>query len=101
MTFSLEERTLVGLIADEGMVKGFQMTGLVYDKKNPNFHMVSSTTSDEDLEQLFEELIIRPDIAIVFVGDFVAERIRGCMNRCTSLIPTVLEIPTKTGGINS
>ena len=97
MTYSMKERTLVGLIADEGMVKGFQMTGLVFDKKNSNFHMVTPTTSDEQLEQLFEELVVRPDIAIVFVGDFVAERIKTSMSRWRALVPTVLAIPTKTG----
>lgn len=97
MTFSTNERILVGLIADEGMVHGFKMTGLLYNEKNPNFHMVNTNTNEELLERQFEELV-REDIAIVFVADFVAENIRDCMKKWRGLVPTVLTIPTKTGG---
>lgn len=96
----MKERNKVGLIADEGFVTGFIMTGLISDPKDKNFHTVSTSTSEEELEKLFDDLIKRNDIAIVFVADFVAEKIQNAMKRFKEVVPTVMTIPTKTGSLN-
>lgn len=98
MKFEMKDRTKVGLISDEGMVKGFKMTGLVYDHKNKNFHVATPDMTEDELEKIFEEIVIRPDISIVFVGDFVAKKIQIAMNKFKEVVPTILIIPTKTGG---
>lgn len=100
MKFTMNDRNKVGLIADEGLVKGFMMTGLILEKKAKNFHTVDMKTPEEELEEIFEILMNREDIAIIFVADFVAQKIKPLMDKFKEVVPTVMIIPTKEGNFN-
>ncbi|KRH94127.1 V-type ATPase, F subunit [Pseudoloma neurophilia] len=96
----MEERKKVGLICDEGMITGFIMTGLISDKKDKNFFTVDKQTCEEDLENIFKDLISRQDIAIIFVADFVANKIKHVMDGYKEVVPTIMTIPTKEGNFS-
>lgn len=96
----MESRKKVGLIADDGCIKGFIMAGLISDNRQNNFFIVDKKTSEEILEQNFKELINRKDIAIVFVADFVAKKIKFLLKNFKEVVPTIMTIPTKEGNFD-
>lgn len=100
MFFSMEDRKKVGLIADDGCIKGFIMTGLICDTREKNFFTVDKRTSEETLEQNFKELLGRKDIAIIFVADFVAKKIKFALKNYKKVVPTIMTIPTKEGSFD-
>ncbi|KAF7684760.1 V-type proton ATPase subunit F [Astathelohania contejeani] len=90
------ERLLVGIMGDEETIMGFLFTGLENSVDNPNMIIVNADTSDEDLNCAFDTLVSRPDISIIFICDFVAARLRKKIKYYQGVVPSILEIPSRT-----
>jgi V-type H+-transporting ATPase subunit F len=96
-TFSTKTTLLTSIIADETTVTGFLLTGMGERnrKGQTNFYVVNKDSSDGDIDKFLRELLARPDIGIVLVGQEVAERVRNVILEHEEIIPTILEIPSK------
>lgn len=87
------------------MCVGFLLAGIGQAPKGPkqiaNYMIVEPHTSEPDIIAFLTALMERPDIAIVLVSVDVADRIRPTMVKFKrSLIPNVLEIPSKAHPYN-
>ncbi|EPR79950.1 Vacuolar ATP synthase subunit F [Spraguea lophii 42_110] len=91
----MDKRELVGIIAEEDMITGFEFTGLVRNVEKPNFIPVTPETPEEELEILFSEMVTREDIAIIFICDFAAEKIHNTIKKYNDVLPSILIIPSK------
>ena len=98
MARGYDQATLVGIIGDEETVTGFLLTGIGERnvKGETNFFIVDSHTTQSDIEDAFNRLINRPDIAVLLINQHIAEKdIRHLVNTHEAIIPTILEIPSK------
>ena len=87
---------VLGIIGDEETVTGFLLAGIgERSEHSTNFLKVNSSTTDEQIEDFFHNLITRKDIGIVLISQDVADRIRETLDAYNEIIPTVLEIPSK------
>eukprot|EP00008_Paramoeba_atlantica_P011801 CAMPEP_0201487786 /NCGR_PEP_ID=MMETSP0151_2-20130828/15226_1 /ASSEMBLY_ACC=CAM_ASM_000257 /TAXON_ID=200890 /ORGANISM="Paramoeba atlantica, Strain 621/1 / CCAP 1560/9" /LENGTH=134 /DNA_ID=CAMNT_0047872931 /DNA_START=67 /DNA_END=471 /DNA_ORIENTATION=+ len=104
-----QDGNLVSVIGDEDTITGFLLTGIGESDmqrkesfKN-NFFLVSSKTTQGQIENAFRTFTRRDDIAILLINQYIANEIRGAIdeyfelteNRASAL-PTILEIPSKT-----
>lgn len=89
------ERTKIGVIGDDETLSGFMIAGVRSSLEDPVLISVSSHTSDQDLKSWFIKLTHRADIAILFICDFVADKIRDDLNKYKQLLPSILEIGSK------
>ncbi|EGF81157.1 hypothetical protein BATDEDRAFT_87408 [Batrachochytrium dendrobatidis JAM81] len=91
------ERTLIGVIGDEDTVTGMLLAGIghIDSKQQPNFLVVDSKTPLPKIEEMFEELTKRKDMAIILINQHIAEDIRAQLEAHHQAFPTVLEIPSK------
>jgi V-type H+-transporting ATPase subunit F len=92
----VKERVYVGIIADEDTIIGFSLTGLGQSRENSNFIIVTEETGEDELTKYFNDLISREDIAAVFICDFAADKIRSRIKSYTRMLPSLLEIPSKS-----
>eukprot|EP01114_Cavostelium_apophysatum_P022657 TRINITY_DN826_c0_g1_i1.p1 TRINITY_DN826_c0_g1~~TRINITY_DN826_c0_g1_i1.p1 ORF type:complete len:128 (-),score=16.18 TRINITY_DN826_c0_g1_i1:267-650(-) len=94
---SREGGYMIGLIGDEDTVTGFLMSGVgnVDTKKQKNFYVVTSRSTQNEIEQAFRTLTTREDIAVLLITQKVADDIRYLLAEYDKLIPAVLEIPSK------
>ena len=91
-----ENDLVLGIIGDEETVTGFLLAGIgERSEHSTNFLKVNSSTTDEQIEDFFHNLITRKDIGIVLISQDVADRIRETLDAYNEIIPTVLEIPSK------
>ena len=91
-----ENNMLLGIIGDEETVTGFLLAGIGERSENfTNFLKVNSKTTNEQIEEFFNNLVKRKDIGIVLISQDVADRIRDTLDAYNEIIPTVLEIPSK------
>lgn len=87
---------LLGIIGDEETVTGFLLAGIGERSENStNFLKVNVSTTNEQIEEFFHNLITRKDIGIILISQDVADRIRDTLDAYNEIIPTVLEIPSK------
>ncbi|KAH6572111.1 hypothetical protein BASA50_001103 [Batrachochytrium salamandrivorans] len=91
------ERTLIAVIGDEDSVTGLLLAGIghIDSKQQPNYLVVDAKTPLAKIEQVFEELTQRKDIAIILINQHIAEDIRPQLEAHQQAFPTVLEIPSK------
>lgn len=70
MARGYDQATLVGIIGDEETVTGFLLTGIGERnvKGETNFFIVDSHTTQSDIEDAFNRLINRPDIAVLLIN---------------------------------
>ena len=91
-----ENNMLLGIIGDEETVTGFLLAGIgERSESSTNFLKVNSKTTNEQIEEFFNNLVKRKDIGIVLISQDVADRIRDTLDAYNEIIPTVLEIPSK------
>ena len=91
-----ENNMLLGIIGDEETVTGFLLAGIGERSENfTNFLKVNVSTTNEQIEEFFHNLITRKDIGIILISQDVADRIRDTLDAYNEIIPTVLEIPSK------
>ncbi|KAI9152646.1 H(+)-transporting V1 sector ATPase subunit F [Blastocladiella emersonii ATCC 22665] len=96
-TAQYKDRNLIGIIGDEDSVTGLLLAGIghIDAKQKKNFFVVDSKTSKQQLEEAFQDLLKRRDIAIILINQHVAETIRELIDEHTDAFPTILEIPSK------
>ena len=91
-----ENNMLLGIIGDEETVTGFLLAGIgERSESSTNFLKVNSKTTNEQIEEFFNNLVKRKDIGIVLISQDIADRIRDTLDAYNEIIPTVLEIPSK------
>jgi V-type H+-transporting ATPase subunit F len=93
-------RTTIGIIGDEDTINGFMISGIEFNTKNPNLFQASYNTSEEDLKKMFSTLIMRRDLALVLICDFVFEKIRDEIEKYDKDLPSIIEIPSKIKVVN-
>ncbi|KAL8548115.1 hypothetical protein ACS0TY_007437 [Phlomoides rotata] len=88
---------LIAMIADEDTITGFLLAGVgnVDLRRNTNYLIVDSKTTVKQIEEAFKEFTTREDIAIVLIGQYVANMIRFLVDGYNKPIPAILEIPSK------
>ncbi|XP_055701805.1 V-type proton ATPase subunit F 1-like [Phlebotomus papatasi] len=94
---SIIEGKLISVIADEDTIVGFLLGGIgeINENDDPNFMVVDKETSVSEIEKCFKEFLKREDIDIILITQNLAELIRHEIDTHTSLLPIVLEIPSK------
>merc|ERR1712083_725681 len=90
----------IGLIGDEDTVTGMVLAGVghVDGQGKKNFLVVDSKTHQKDIEEKFQDLTARKDIAMILITQGCADTIRHVVDGYTNsgqVVPTVLEIPSK------
>eukprot|EP00420_Gonyaulax_spinifera_P037870 CAMPEP_0197873258 /NCGR_PEP_ID=MMETSP1439-20131203/3100_1 /TAXON_ID=66791 /ORGANISM="Gonyaulax spinifera, Strain CCMP409" /LENGTH=122 /DNA_ID=CAMNT_0043492301 /DNA_START=9 /DNA_END=377 /DNA_ORIENTATION=+ len=90
----------IGVIGDEDTVTGMVLAGVghVDGSGRKNFLIVDSKTHQKDIEERFQDLTSRKDIAMILITQGSADLIRHVVDGYTSsgqVVPTVLEIPSK------
>jgi V-type H+-transporting ATPase subunit F len=71
-----ETRTLIAIVADEDTVTGYLLTG-IGDRNHrgeTNFIIVDESTPQKAIEEAFEKLLSRNDIALILVAQKIADR---------------------------
>uniref|UniRef100_A0A6G3MMV3 V-type proton ATPase subunit F (Trinotate prediction) n=1 Tax=Henneguya salminicola TaxID=69463 RepID=A0A6G3MMV3_HENSL len=88
---------LIGLIGDEDTCVGFLLAGIgdINKQRQKNFLIVTKDTIYSEIEDFFNKLITRNDIAIIMITQQIAERIRHLIAKHDKIIPTIVEIPSK------
>eukprot|EP00429_Kryptoperidinium_foliaceum_P136403 CAMPEP_0176283188 /NCGR_PEP_ID=MMETSP0121_2-20121125/51186_1 /TAXON_ID=160619 /ORGANISM="Kryptoperidinium foliaceum, Strain CCMP 1326" /LENGTH=144 /DNA_ID=CAMNT_0017623555 /DNA_START=77 /DNA_END=508 /DNA_ORIENTATION=- len=90
----------VGVIGDEDTVTGMVLAGVghVDGQGKKNFFVVDAKTHQREIEDTFNDLTRRKDVAMVLITQGCAEMIRKAVDEYGSsgqVVPTVLEIPSK------
>ncbi|KAJ1937822.1 H(+)-transporting V1 sector ATPase subunit F [Linderina macrospora] len=90
-------RTLIAAIGDEDTITGLLLAGIgdIDAHQRANFLVVTSKTTQEQIEEAFTSFTQRKDIAIILINQHIAEYIRGILDEYSAAFPTVLEIPSK------
>ena len=92
-----ENNMLLGIIGDEETVTGFLLAGIGERSENfTNFLKVNSQTKNEQIEEFFHSLVTNKNIGIILISQDIADRIRDTLDAYNEIIPTVLEIPSKS-----
>ena len=86
-----------GIIGDEPTVTGLLLTGIGErsQKFGTNFLIVDKDTPKTEIEAKFKVLSGRDDVGIIFITQSIALDIKELITAHTSVIPTILEIPSK------
>ena len=85
-----ESRNLIAVVADEDTVTGYLLTGIGErnHKGETNFIIVDETTTQKAIEEAFEKLLSRPDIALILVSQAIADNdIRHLISAHVNLLP--------------
>merc|ERR1712151_1103237 len=95
-----QEGMKIGVIGDEDTVTGMVLAGIghVDGSGKKNFLIVESKTHQKDIDDKFQELVSRKDIAMILITQGGAEEIRFAIDAYTAsgqVVPTILEIPSK------
>mmetsp|Transcript_9147 Transcript_9147/g.22458 ORF Transcript_9147/g.22458 Transcript_9147/m.22458 type:complete len:136 (-) Transcript_9147:334-741(-) len=89
---------LVAVIGDEDTVTGFLLAGI--GQRDPrgqsNFLVCDQNTTRQKISTTFREFVSRLDISIILVTQDIALEIRKEIDEHNEVIPTVLEIPSKS-----
>lgn len=93
-----ESRNLIAVVADEDTVTGYLLTGIGErnHKGETNFIIVDESTPQKAIEEAFEKLLSRPDLALILVSQRIADReIRHLISAHINMLPVIVEIPSK------
>eukprot|EP00915_Cephaloidophora_sp_WS-2016_P006527 GHVH01008809.1.p1 GENE.GHVH01008809.1~~GHVH01008809.1.p1 ORF type:complete len:136 (+),score=19.37 GHVH01008809.1:85-492(+) len=92
------ENALVACIGDEDTVTGMVMAGIGQrdGRGSENWFVVTPQTKVTEIEDKFKEFTTRNNIAIILINQFIADKIRFHVDTYSEIVPTVLEIPSKT-----
>merc|ERR1719331_2326049 len=88
---------LVGIIGDVDTVTGFLLVGVgdVEGGKGTTYIKVDGSTEVGAIEDKFDELTKRDDIACIIINQWIADKIDNKIRDYTQLIPTVVLVPSK------
>lgn len=89
---------MIAVLGDEDTVTGFLLSGIGQrDVSGANFFVVKKDTKQADVENAFKRISQRNDIAIILINQHIANLIRHLVSEFveTTVVPTVLEIPSK------
>lgn len=98
------EKKILGIIGDEDTVTGFLLAGIgdnstqktnPQGNESPNYFVVSPSTPVADVEFAFISLTNRSDIGIIIICQHIANSIRHLLQEHQSVIPSIIEIPSK------
>ncbi|KAF5400737.1 V-type proton ATPase subunit F [Paragonimus heterotremus] len=97
MALSAARGKLLAVIGDEDTCTGFLLGGIGELDKNrrPNYFTVDKETSLSSIEEAFKSFVSRDDIAIILIVQNIAEMIRHLIDSHASVLPAILEIPSK------
>mmetsp|Transcript_172 Transcript_172/g.240 ORF Transcript_172/g.240 Transcript_172/m.240 type:complete len:135 (-) Transcript_172:351-755(-) len=92
------KESLVAIIGDEDTVTGFLLAGIGQcDARGvSNFLVCDRKTSKVKIANTFRDFCTRRDISIILVTQDIATEIRKEIDEHEDVIPTVLEIPSKS-----
>lgn len=97
MAIRIRGTLIIAAIGDESTITGLLLTGM--GERNhqgqTNFFVVEKDTTDQEIEETVRGWLDRSDVGIVLISQAVAERIRNILIEHESVIPTILEIPSK------
>ncbi len=95
---SPESGALISVIGDEDTVTGFLLAGIgdVNAKRNRNFLVVDSKTKLSQIEEAFKDFTTREDTAVLLIAQHIANDIRHLLDDYDGILPTILEIPSKS-----
>mmetsp|Transcript_65739 Transcript_65739/g.148331 ORF Transcript_65739/g.148331 Transcript_65739/m.148331 type:complete len:134 (-) Transcript_65739:96-497(-) len=98
--FASQADMKIGVIGDEDTVTGMVLAGVghVDGSGRKNFLIVDSKTHQKDIEEKFNDLTTRKDIAMILITQGCADLIRQVVDaygNTGQVVPTVLEIPSK------
>jgi len=87
----------VSVMGDQDTITGFLLSGVgnVDPKRQKNFFLVTSKTTQNEIEQAFKALTNREDVGVLLITQNVAEEIRYLVSEYDKLVPTIIEIPSK------
>lgn len=88
----------VAVIGDEDTVTGFLLAGVgnIDSKRHSNFLIVNNKTKHVDIENAFKRFTRTEGIGIILINQHIADEIRYLVDSYESVVPTILEIPSKT-----
>lgn len=97
------DKKILGIIGDEDTVTGFLLAGIgdnsikkdQGENQNPNYYVVTPSTPIADVELAFVSLTNRSDIGIIIICQHIANSIRHLLQEHQSVIPSIIEIPSK------
>ncbi|CAG9570460.1 putative vacuolar ATP synthase subunit [Leishmania major strain Friedlin] len=105
------EQRIVGIIGDEDTVTGFLLAGvgdnrvMLNQRENPeegqqsklppNYYVVTPSMPLSEIEEAFTTMCRRKDIGIIIICQHIANDIRHLLEEHNSVIPCILEIPSK------
>lgn len=99
MASEAKNRTVIACIGDEDTITGMLLAGIgqVTDEpgRETNFKTCTDDTTSEELQQLFESMVSRDDLAILLINQHLAEKIRYEIDNYVNPFPAILEIPSK------
>lgn len=89
---------LISIIADEDTCVGFILGGIgeLTANQEPNYFVVDSHTTDQEIEDAYQNFLSRKDIGIILITRANACRIHSPHKTC-KVLPAVIEIPDKNG----
>ena len=89
---------LVAAIGDSTTITGLLLSGMGERnlKGQTNFLIVNKDTTDQQIEDALRGYLARPDIGIVLISQDCALRVRNVIVEHEEVIPTILEIPSKS-----
>uniref|UniRef100_A0A7S3DDM8 V-type proton ATPase subunit F n=1 Tax=Palpitomonas bilix TaxID=652834 RepID=A0A7S3DDM8_9EUKA len=92
--------SLITIIGDEDTVTGFLLAGVGdlsgAQGKQSNFLIVTNKTPQSAVEEAFRTFTSREDASILLINQHVANTIRHLIDDYNKVVPTILEIPSKT-----
>merc|ERR1711920_333151 len=95
---SLElNNALISVIGDEDTVTGMLLAGVgnVDARRTSNFLVVDAKTSPAQIEEAFQRLTKRNDIAVIIINQYIASMIRPAIDAFEGTSPAILEVPSK------
>ena len=90
------DNLLIAVIGDEVTVTGLLLAGIGERKEDQKNFFIINKEQDFEIEEIFKSLTKRKDIGIILISQNIADMIRGTINKYNEIIPTVLEIPSKS-----
>ncbi|KRX03455.1 hypothetical protein PPERSA_02834 [Pseudocohnilembus persalinus] len=93
-----QNNSIAAVIGDQDTVTGFLLTGIGEKnlKQETNYFVVNHETKEDDIQKAFKRFLSQKNIAVILVTQQIAEKyLRTLITNHDSIIPTILEIPSK------
>lgn len=90
---NLVQETFVSVIADKDTINGFRIAG-ISNNNNDLLFTVSLETKNEEIFSFLYQKLNDKKVGIIFICDFVVEKINLELSKFNSTIPFVMVIPS-------